>query len=448
MFEKELAAKFAGLMRETEDYIWNNPETGYKEFKTDAYLKAKIKGLGYDIIAPEEITGFVAVADSGKKGPTVAIFAELDSVICRTHPDCDKQTGAVHACGHNNQCAVLTGFAAMLKEKGALDGLCGKIKLVFVPAEEGIELEFRQTLKDKGVIKYFSGKQEFIRRGYLDDVDLAFMLHAASIENDGTVFHIDKGHNGLIYKNTVFEGKPAHAGGEPHEGINAVNMAACALNVANNLRETFREKDYIRFHYIINHGGDAVNTIADKVSVESYVRAASPAAMTETNKKINRVFASVACAFGGNVRQTDTAGMEAVIPDDNMNDVAAEAMAELVGKDKFRYETEWWASSTDFGDIACLVPSALLYSHCTVGGGHANDFKVVDYEVGEVESAALLLKLSRKLLENNAEKAEYIIKRFKPAFKSREEYFKYKDGLNKDEEMLVYNADGTVTVKA
>lgn len=448
MNELKTAEKFCGIMRETEDYIWNNPETGYKEYKTDAYLKAKMKELGYEIIAPDDITGFIAVADTGKPGPTVAIFAELDSVICRSHPECDKQTGAVHACGHNNQCAALVGFAAILKEKGALDGLCGKIKLCFVPAEEGIEIEFRQGLKDKGVIKYFSGKQEFLRRGYLSDADVAFMIHADNKENDGIKFHIDKGHNGLIYKNTVFKGKTAHAGGEPHLGINAVNMAACALNVANNLRETFREKDYIRFHYIITRGGDAVNTIPDRVSVESYVRASNPSAMKFVNAKINRTFAGVACAFGGNVRQTDIPGMEPIIPDDNMNAVAAEALTELVGKDKFAYASEWRTSSTDFGDISCLMPTCLLYSHCYVGAGHGSDYKMVDYEVGEKETAALLLCITRKLLENNAAKAKHIIKNFKPVFACEKEYFEYKDSLNKDEDLLVYNADGTVTVKA
>lgn len=34
------------------------------------------------------------------------------------------------------------------------------------------------------------------------------------------------------------------------------------------------------------------------------------------------------------------------------------------------------------------------------------------------------------------------------SFGFEKEYFEYKDSLNKDEDLLVYNADGTVTVKA
>ncbi len=34
-----------------------------------------------------------------------------------------------------------------------------------VPAEEFVELEYREKLRDEGKIKFFSGKQEFIRVG-------------------------------------------------------------------------------------------------------------------------------------------------------------------------------------------------------------------------------------------------------------------------------------------
>ena len=47
----------------------------------------------------------------------------------------NKETGCVHACGHHCQSATLLGIAAVLKEPGALDGLCGSVRLMAVPAE-------------------------------------------------------------------------------------------------------------------------------------------------------------------------------------------------------------------------------------------------------------------------------------------------------------------------
>ena len=46
-----------------------------------------------------------------------------------------------------------------------------------VPAEELVEVEFREDLRQRGVIGYYGGKQEFLRRGYMDGVDMAFMFH-------------------------------------------------------------------------------------------------------------------------------------------------------------------------------------------------------------------------------------------------------------------------------
>ena len=167
------------LILNSLDYIWKNPETGYKEWKTHAYMEAAFRKLGYELTLAGNIPGFTAEIDTGKEGPTIAVFGEMDALICGTHPEADAQTGAVHSCGHCAQTAALIGLAAALKEEGALDGLCGKIRLVTVPAEELIEVEYREELRKQGIIKYFGGKPEFMRRGLLDGVDMAFMIHTA-----------------------------------------------------------------------------------------------------------------------------------------------------------------------------------------------------------------------------------------------------------------------------
>lgn len=113
--------------------------------------------------------------DTGKPGPTILILGELDSIICPEHKDANPETGAVHSCGHNVQCAALVGIAATLKEPGILDKFCGKIMLCAVPAEELLEIEYRTNLKKDGKIKYFGGKSKFPSKGYFDEVDMAFM---------------------------------------------------------------------------------------------------------------------------------------------------------------------------------------------------------------------------------------------------------------------------------
>ena len=208
--------KHRQLILDTERYIWKNPETGYKEFKTSAYMEKIFTDLGYDITKADGITGFYTVIDTGRPGPTLLVLGELDSIICPAHPESDPTTGAVHSCGHNAQSAALIGVAAALKEDGALDGLCGKIMLCSVPAEELLEIEYRMELIKEGKIKYFGGKTEYLYRGYFDGVDLAFMMHTSSH------FALTGGSVGCVAKKITYKGVAAHAGGSPWAGKNAL----------------------------------------------------------------------------------------------------------------------------------------------------------------------------------------------------------------------------------
>ena len=201
--------KYRSLILEADRYIWKNPETGYKEYKTSAYMESKFRELGSDIVKADGITGFYTVFDTGREGPELLVLCELDSIICPEHKDADSESGAVHSCGHNAQCAALLGVAAGLKESGIADGLCGKIRLCAVPAEELLEIEYRSELKKQGKIKYFGGKSEFLYRGYFDGVDLAFMVHTARS------FLVKSGSVGCLAKNIIYKGRAAHAGGSP-----------------------------------------------------------------------------------------------------------------------------------------------------------------------------------------------------------------------------------------
>lgn len=145
--------KHRDLILKTEKFIWEHPETGYREKETSKYMEDTFIALGYDIVKAEGITGFYADIDTGKPGPQVLILGELDSIICPSHKSANPQTGAVHACGHNAQCAALVGIAAALKEPGIMDKFCGKIKLCAVPAEELLELDFRSKLKKTELLR-------------------------------------------------------------------------------------------------------------------------------------------------------------------------------------------------------------------------------------------------------------------------------------------------------
>lgn len=442
--------KFKDLMLTAERYIWTNPEPGYKEYKTNEYMLKKFEELGYtNIVKADNITGFYTVVDTGRPGPTVLVLAELDSLINKNHPECDKETGAVHNCGHHVQCSAMLGLAGALKEEGALDGLCGKIKLCVVPAEEGIEITYRKELIKKGVIKYATGKPEFISRRFFDDVDLAFMLHtgaATKPEDEKVLFSLTKGHNGNIRKKTTVIGKSAHAGAHPEDGINALNAASLIIVAINSLRETFTESNFARVHSIITKGGDAVNAVPNEVVIESYIRAANPIVNKSINEKVNRAISATAASIGCKVKIEDIAGSEALNEDGNLREVALEVFEELVGKDSYIYHDKWMASSTDMGDISTLFPSIHAYVGGAYGTSHGIDYYIKNPYHACVNGAKFEYGLIRKLLENNAKRAKDIMSKFTPIFNSVEDYLAHKDSINMEKETVIYNEDGTITL--
>ena len=433
--------KNCDLILDAESYIWKNPETGYRELKTSKYMEEKFRELGYELTLADGITGFYTVLDTGREGPEVLVLAELDSIICPAHKDADKNTGAVHACGHNAQCAALLGIAAALKEPTILDSLSGRIRLCAVPAEELLEIEFRSELQKKGKIKYMGGKSEFLSRGYFDGVDMAIMVHTWDS------FKISRGTVGCLAKSIIYKGVAAHAGGAPWDGRNALYAANCGLNAINAIRETFKEQDIIRVHPIITNGGDMVNAIPERVTLESYVRGSSVEAIADANAKINRAICGSALSLGVNVEIIDIPGYSPLHNDTEMMLLAKDA-AEIALPDKeCIFEDSISSISTDMGDLSCIMPVVHPYAAGVSGRLHGNDFEISDKDSACIASARWQLTMLVLLLSNSAERAKKILDGFTPLFASKEEFLAYQDSLNTSGDRIFYREDGIAEIK-
>lgn len=433
--------KYRNLILEAERQIWSTPETGYKEYKTSAYMAAEFEKLGYELTYAEGITGFYTVVDTGRPGPEVLVMGELDSIICPTHKDADPVTGAVHSCGHHAQCAALLGVAAALKDPAVLEPLSGRIRLCAVPAEELLEIEYRTELRNKGIIKYFGGKTEFLHRGYFDGVDIAFMIHTATVNmvRDGAV--------GCIAKRIIYKGLAAHAGGAPQNGINALYAANCGLNAVNAIRETFVEKDCIRVHPIITNGGDMVNAIPETVTIESYVRGKTYEAIEKENKKVNRAFIGAALSLGANIEVVDNPGYAPLVNSQGMIEVVEEAFAKVLPEEEFKHIPAYGTGSTDAGDLSCVMPTVHPYVAGAAGKGHGNDYKIVDPVAACVNSAKVQVGMLHVLLSNGAERAKKIIENFTPLYASKEAYLAYVDSLGCSGNRIIYKENGDAEVK-
>ncbi|MBE6994617.1 MAG: hypothetical protein E7423_08270, partial [Ruminococcaceae bacterium] len=331
---------------------------------------------------------------------------------------------------------------------GALDGLCGKIRLIAVPAEEMIQLAFRENLRKEGVISYMGGKVEFMHRGILDGVDLSIMVHG-TIAGEGEPYDFSCGYgsNGCMAKTIRYKGKSSHAGGAPHLGVNAQYAAMLGLQAVNDLRETFQEKDTIRFHPIMMGVNCAVNIIPDEMKIESYVRGHSIEAMKRENRKVNRALTGAALAIGAGVELCDRPGYSPEIHDPALMKLVEQCCVDLVGEEhvKFNY-TNWGTGSSDFGDITCVMPGMQFSSSGVVGTFHGIDFQVVDADRLCVNATKAQLFVADALLNNGGAAAKEICKNYKPQYPSIKAYFEAINDLILDKDAVKYDENGNATV--
>lgn len=418
----ENAEKIIALAGEIE----KEPELGYKEVKTSEKVCKFMEELKLSYKNNLALTGVKGKLKEKAEGPNVAIIGELDGVICFDSPKANRETGATHSCGHNLQISAMLGAALGLKLSGIEESLKGNVTFMAVPAEEYIELEYRNKLREEGKINFLAGKQELIYRGEFDDIDVAMMVHSLKNCPKPTVA-IGQTSNGFLGKTIQYTGKAAHAAEAPHEGINALNAAMLGIMGINALRETFRDEDAIRVHPIITKGGDTVNSVPSDVRMESYVRAKTVDAMKNTNEKVDRALIAGGYAMGAKTVVNTTPGHLPLKCSFGLNDIFKENAEQFLPKEQI-IDAGHFAASTDMGDVSNLIPAIHPFIGGASGNLHTKDFKVEDYKAALILPAKLMAMTVVDLLCEEAEKAKEVIEAYEPTFKSREEYIKFLEG--------------------
>ena len=429
------------IILNAERSVWKTPELGFREWKTHAFLKGEYEKLGYKVNEFKDIPGFYVDIETGRKGPKIAVFGELDAICVPSHKDSDKVTGAVHACGHNGQSAALLGVAIALTDKTALSRLSGSVRLIAVPAEEVQAADFIEEMKKKGILHAANGKTELMKRGYLDDVDMAFMIHVG-----GKGFSNNLGWCGSIDKRFTFKGKAVHVA-SPFNGNNALYAATSAITAVNNLRETFSVKNLMRFSSVILEGGAAVNQIPDKIVVQAMVRALTFESLVKLNDKVNRAFAAAAASMGCRLEIEDTFGCHPRIDNVELINAFYDTAKEIFPEDLLSRDTPAGAGITDFGAVSAIMPCAHPFIGGAEGANHTSEFKIADPYMLCVNSAKVQAGTIYLLLKDDAARAKEIIKNNVPPFKSAKEYFAATEKYSFNGEAVIYNEDETVTLK-
>lgn len=403
-----------------------NPESGFRETKTAELVSQKFSEMGIPHHGGLALTGIKGRVSGGAgPGPRVAIIGELDSLIVNEHPHADPETGAAHACGHHCQIGMMLGATTGLMDPEVLPQLSGELIPFAVPAEEFIEVTHRLQLRQDKKVEFLGGKQELIRLGEFDDVDIAMMCHTASDMGDRK-FAVGGTSNGHVVKYVQFKGRGAHAGSAPHLGINALNAASFAIQAMNSNREIFRSEDTVRVHGIMTQGGEAVNAVPSDVRLEWRVRSGSPQAVVKNSKIVDRCFKAGALAVGADVRITNIPGYLPMRHDSQLQELFRRNAAELIGESRILVMAPRRnrGGSTDMGDLSQILAACHPYVAGAVGTGHNKDYVVDDYESAVINPAKIMAMVVIDLLASGADAGKEVTSSHRPAM-TKEAYMKF-----------------------
>ena len=392
--------------------IYKNPELGFKEYFASNKVEEVFQELGLEYEKEIAVTGLKARLNN-KSNINVGVLGELDAVVCPMHPDANADTGAAHCCGHFAQIAGMLGCAIGLH--AIKDELDGNVTFMATPAEECVELEYRQQIKKEGKIQYFGGKQEWLRLGHFDDIDVAMLIHGMDSNHEKAIKACSSG-VGFITKTVKFIGKEAHAGISPWDGTNALDAATLALSAINAVRSTLKEKDVVKIHPIMTKGGTLVNIVPNDVRLEMYIRAATIEAIKDANFKVNRAIKGCAYAVGCEVEIIDMPGYLPIHSDVNLANVFGKNVELLCPDTEVMYPTDIEGISTDLGDVATMIPSIMAGIGGFVDGFHTMNFKIDNEALAYIIPAKILACTVVDLLANDGEKVKEIQSQFKATY--------------------------------
>lgn len=415
-------------MVDLSEEIFKNPELGFKEFETNKLICEKFEEYKIDYINDIAITGIKATIDSKKDGPHIALLCELDSVPSTEHKYLGKKDNCAHTCGHYAQVGMMLGTFIALKESNIIDTLGGKVSFIATPAEEYCDFEYRDNLVKEKKLSYISGKQEMIKLNIFKDIDLVLSAHAMppGSEHYGEV---NSSLNGFLGKRITFKGVSAHAGLNPSDGVNALNAANIALNAIAYLRETFREEDAIRVHYVISDGGASVNSVPDKVTIDMYIRAKTLDAIMDVNKKVDRALRGGALALGAELEITNTGGYLPLTQDKGLTSAVKDNMLKFMNEDKILSNCHSFASG-DIGDLSYLLPTVQIGVSGFAGRVHGNDFRTENTHIAYELPIMYFTETVKDLLKENGKHTKEILSNYEQRL-TFDQYIKLLNDTNK-----------------
>ncbi|MBN1929813.1 MAG: amidohydrolase [Chlorobiaceae bacterium] len=366
---KEAAQRIYPEVLAVRRHLHMHPELSYQEFRTTAFIKEYLAGLGIEAEPQLLETGVVAILrgqgapESGERR-TVALRADIDALPLQeenSHDFCSTEAGCMHACGHDMHTAMLLGAASVLS--GMKEELKGDVLLVFQPAEE----------------KAPGGAKPMIEAGLLNKYkpSAIFAQHCFSSVRSGSIAMCKGGFMAAADELYItVHGQGGHASA-PHKTRDPILASAHIITALQHLVSRVappHEPAVVSIASI--NGGHATNIIPGKVTMQGTMRTMNEELRSLLHERFERTVMQVAEAFGVEAEVEIRFGYPVLYNDPDMTDLAWDAAKEFLGDEKvhkseplmtaedFAYYLRecpgsFWQLGTGFGDSD---PGNLLHS--------------------------------------------------------------------------------------
>lgn len=279
------------------------------------YEAAREAGAREDVLARTAggVTGALAVVRQGE-GPTIGLRVDIDG-LPRSESDDEShvpaaegfrsETEAMHACGHDAHITYGLGVIESIVDSD----FEGTLKVVFQPAEEVI-----------------GGGKAVAESGHFDDCQEFLAVHVGLDHPTGEVVAGIDDFLAVHHFEATFTGEPAHAGGQPNNGRNAVQSLAAAVQ---NLYAIPRHEDGpTRVNAGVVEGGSATNIIPETARIEAEVRGKTTELKEYMRERATRAIESAATMHGCTVDIESVGDAPSARSDDAIVETVSEVASE------------------------------------------------------------------------------------------------------------------------
>ena len=339
-------AKISDSIVKHRRYIHENAETGFDTAKTSQYIYKTLCTLGVECHLFDGI--FVTAEICGKsEGKTVLLRADIDALPIKEETKLDYacKSGSFHACGHDMHAAMLLGCAEVLTRMK--DCFCGKIRLLFQPAEE-----------------ILCGAKRAIDMGLCEGADLAMTLHVMTNTDFPTgtclLSYDEPCAPSADFFSVEIKGLSCH-GSSPSVGIDPIT---CACRIITDLSHIRSYEIGIHDKAVLTVGkinaGNSANAIPDKAVFSGTLRCFDEEVRVFYKKRLEEISYGLAGAFRCGCKIEYTSSAPSLINDRMLLDKTAENLTQLLGKDyviKIKDTKSKVQGSEDFAYISHLIPS-------------------------------------------------------------------------------------------